>query len=100
MTEPRCVGVISEDFPLALDIINLADTIRLMDTDLADIWGARIQAARDALGLTQEQLAERLAVSQPTIVRWEKTGKVPVEKLPALRRELGISWADLDPEAA
>jgi transcriptional regulator with XRE-family HTH domain len=47
--------------------------------------------ARAAAGLTQAQLAERLGVSQVTILDWEK-GKRPVprERVPALAAALGI----------
>jgi len=36
---------------------------------------ADVKAAREALGLTQRQLAERLDVTQATVWRWESGAK-------------------------
>ena len=38
--------------------------------------GERIREARTAKGLTQEQLAEKLAVSGRTVSRWETGGSL------------------------
>lgn len=43
--------------------------------DVQDTWGARLVAAREAAGLSQTALAERLGVSLRTIVRWEAVGR-------------------------
>lgn len=48
---------------------------------------ADLRSAREALGLTQKALAERLGVSENTIWRWE-TGKHPVEHSTMLRLAL------------
>ena len=51
---------------------------------------------RDVTSLSQEQLAERLGVSQPTVARWESGDSVPRGgHLLALSRELGIPAAAL-----
>ncbi len=46
--------------------------------------GDRIRRARKMLGLTQQEFADRLAVTQPTVHRWEKGFYDPDEE--ALRR--------------
>lgn len=52
--------------------------------------GERIRRARKALGLTQQEFAERLQVTQPTVHRWEKGFYEPdeaaLERLAALCR--------------
>ena len=54
--------------------------------------GERIRALRQALGLTQEQLATRLGVSFPTVNRWEnnhaKPSPLAMEKIEALAKRL------------
>lgn len=50
-----------------------------------------IRARRRALGMTQEQLADRLGVSAPAVSKWEQGASYPdVALLPALARALGI----------
>ena len=50
-----------------------------------------IRARRHALGVTQEQLADRLGVSAPAVSKWEQGASYPdVTLLPALARTLGI----------
>ena len=50
-----------------------------------------IRARRRAMGMTQEQLAERLGVSAPAVSKWEQGASYPdVTLLPALARALGI----------
>lgn len=41
-----------------------------MDETLAR-WGRNIAAARERAGLTQEEFAEKVGVSWPTVWRWE-----------------------------
>ena len=54
--------------------------------------GERIRVLRQALGLTQEQLAARLGVSFPTVNRWEnnhaKPSPLAMEKIEALAKWL------------
>jgi len=40
--------------------------------NLWSVWGPRLRAAREAEGLTQEQLAERSGVGQPVISAIER----------------------------
>ena len=48
-----------------------------------------IREKRKALGLTQEQVAERLGVSTPAVNKWEKGSTYPdITLLPALARLL------------
>ncbi len=50
-----------------------------------------IRARRHALGMTQEQLADRLGVSAPAVSKWEQGASYPdVTLLSALARTLGI----------
>lgn len=50
-----------------------------------------IRARRRALGMTQEQLADRLGVSAPAVSKWEQGASYPdVTLLSALARALGI----------
>jgi type I restriction enzyme M protein len=53
-----------------------------------------LRAIRDKLGLTQEQLAERLGVSFATVNRWEGANNVPqkaaMEAITALASEAGV----------
>jgi tetratricopeptide (TPR) repeat protein/transcriptional regulator with XRE-family HTH domain len=52
----------------------------------------RLAQRRKAVGLTQEQLAERLGVERTTVVRWENGDNQPQPWLrPRLARALGIS---------
>lgn len=45
----------------------------------------RVAAERKLLNITQVQLADRLDVSESTIVRWENGGNIPQEKLVEMR---------------
>ena len=50
-----------------------------------------IRTRRQALGLTQEALAERLGVSGPAVNKWEKSLNYPdITLLPTLARVLGV----------
>ncbi len=52
----------------------------------------RLAQRRKAVGLTQEQLAERLGVERTTVVRWERGGTEPLPWLrPKLAHALGVS---------
>ena len=44
---------------------------------LVDVLGGRIAALRKAMGWTQQELANRMGVNQPTIATWETGGQVP-----------------------
>jgi transcriptional regulator with XRE-family HTH domain len=43
--------------------------------------GERMLAARRRLGITQRQLARRLAVDPTSVMRWERQGKTPTRAL-------------------
>ena len=65
-----------------------------MPDGAARTGAARPQLAqrRKAVGLTQEQLAERLGVERTTVVRWERGETQPLPWLrPKLARALGVS---------
>jgi transcriptional regulator with XRE-family HTH domain len=55
--------------------------------------GPRIRKRRQELGLTLQQLADRLGVAESTVVHWETGKHYPKRKLGALEAVLGI---DLD----
>ena len=58
--------------------------------------GAFIAMNRKAKGLTQEQLGERLGVSNKTVSRWENGNYMPdLSLLEPLSRELGITLNEL-----
>lgn len=65
---------------------------------------ATLRAIRAKLGLTQEQLAERLGVSFATVNRWEGGSNEPQkaarEVIDALAAEAGVSAEDQPPEAS
>lgn len=52
----------------------------------------RIQAARKAKGLTQEQLAEQIGVSRQAVSKWESGQSIPtLEKLTVLSSFFGVT---------
>ena len=54
--------------------------------------GANIQSRRKTLGMTQEQLAERLGVSRQTVTKWETGESVPdLANAGALAEALDVS---------
>ena len=58
--------------------------------------GKFIAALRKDKGLTQEQLGEKLGVTNKTISRWENGNYMPdVEMLPLLSKEFGVSINEL-----
>ncbi len=60
------------------------------------IFGERIEAARKKKGLTQEELAERVSVSQSMINHIENGNKKPsLETAVALANELGVTLDSL-----
>lgn len=52
--------------------------------------GDRIRTAREAAGLSQAQLAERIGTTQRTIGNWERGTATPRSKTGALETVLGI----------
>lgn len=62
---------------------------------MSETIGTRVREKRVSRGLTQEQLAAKSGVSQPTISRIERDGCEPgVRSLRALATHLGVtaSW--------
>ena len=58
--------------------------------------GRRIQELRRGQGLSQERLAEQMAVSRQAISKWESGGAIPeVDKLIQLARLFGVTVDDL-----
>ncbi|MBO4534714.1 MAG: DUF3808 domain-containing protein [Clostridia bacterium] len=58
--------------------------------------GSKIKQLRNKMGLTQEQLAERLTISPQSVSKWENGLTMPdVMLLPALSEVLGVSIDEL-----
>lgn len=69
-----------------------------MADDLKSLIAVRVRSARKAAGLTQEELASRIAVTPETISNIERARQVPsVETLCALADQMAISPCDLLP---
>ena len=61
-----------------------------MNTSLAETWGRAIRDQRAARGLSQDDLAAELGVSQGTISKWERGLNLPPHALvPKIARALG-----------
>ena len=56
--------------------------------------GTRIRKRRQELGLTLQQLADRLQVAESTVVHWETGKHYPKRKLGAIEAVLGMDLAD------
>jgi DNA-binding XRE family transcriptional regulator len=55
-----------------------------------------IKEAREKLGLTQEEVAERMGISQPLFANWESGGRKPKEEtIQRIADALGIPRSDL-----
>lgn len=60
------------------------------------VTGSTIKALREKKNYTQKQLADRLAVSDKTISKWETAKGLPdITLLEPLAKELGVSVAEL-----
>jgi transcriptional regulator with XRE-family HTH domain len=60
-----------------------------MATD--SLIGTKIRKRREALGLTQKQLAERLNVHWSSVLNWEKGRHLPARHVGAIESVLGVS---------
>lgn len=62
---------------------------------------SQIAVRRQELGLTQQQLSERLGISRSAVAMWECEKCVPsIALLPRLAAALGCAIEDLYPERA
>lgn len=69
--------------------------------ELLTRWGSNIRERRIRLGLNQAELAERMAVAQPTVHRWERGQMEPRREHKAkLAFVLGADVETLFPMAA
>ncbi len=74
------------------DETRMKGQVNNMETSL----GKRIQAARKRLGMTQEQLAEKLGVSGQAVSKWESDISCPdITALPVLADIFGMSVDEL-----
>lgn len=48
--------------------------------------------------LTQEQLAARLGIKQPSVAKWLKVGRIPPRRVRDVAEITGISASKLSPE--
>jgi transcriptional regulator with XRE-family HTH domain len=54
-------------------------------------FGARLHALREAAGLSQAQVAEKLGIAQPTYALWERrTAAIPATQLQKLAEIFGV----------
>ena len=53
-----------------------------------DIRGEDFREAREAAGLTQEDVSERFQVHRTTVIRWEQRALLPVGRAADILREL------------
>jgi transcriptional regulator with XRE-family HTH domain len=59
-------------------------------------FGARLKAARIKVGLTQDDLADRLGITKSAVSAYENNAATPgFDRLPAIRAELEISLDEL-----
>lgn len=76
----------------------LESHIRLAHKPRMETIGARIREAREKLGLTQQQLAERLGVDQSTVSGWERDDKRRPGRdlMPIVAKALGrtVDWLE------
>lgn len=69
---------------------------RTRDAELLRASGSRLQRARMARAMTQEALAERLAVDLTTLSKWESGARaMSISSLAAASEALGIALSDL-----
>lgn len=69
---------------------------RTRDADLLRAIGSRLQKARQARGMTQEALAERLAVDLTTLSKWESGARaMSISSLAIAAEALSLCVADL-----
>lgn len=61
--------------------------------DVQDEWGQRLIVAREAAGLTQVELAERLSVIHKSVVRWEAVGRGADGRRPSWKQQPRIGEA-------
>ena len=68
----------------------------ILGEEIFRVFGARVEAARKKKGLTQEELAERIGVSQSMINHIEKARKKPsFENAIAIAREFNTTVESL-----
>lgn len=71
----------------------------MIDLDMAPaskrrrVSGAHLRAAREARGLSQEDLAARLDVRGPTVSERENSDRSPTRKGPGVSWEVWLAWA-------
>lgn len=65
-----------------------------MSTQIQEIVASRVREARDSLGLTQAELAERIGLTWHTISQWERAKKFP--SVPQIVQLAELSGRDPD----
>ena len=70
-----------------------------METDPTETTGARIEKARETRGLSQQQLAELLEVTQPAVWKWENDRVEPsLSRLREIAAALNVDVSTLIPD--
>lgn len=73
----------------------LMKTGRPAQTPRSD-FGSRLHALREAAGLSQQEVADQLGISQPSYALWErKTSAIRAEHVVKLAEVLGVKVEDL-----
>lgn len=71
--------------------------MRGMSPSLVPDFGRRIRLRRQALGMTQEELAERVGVDPSSVISWEKQRHKPARWQGKIEVVLGISLSPDSP---
>lgn len=89
-----CVTDRSGEIAFKPEAVRLLDRVRVAATNLPPSpTPGYIRTLREALGMTQTQMAERIGVDKMTVARWEwgkmAPGSAAVKGLEKLRRDVG-----------
>lgn len=80
-------------FPVSYDVA--MKTGRPATSQRTD-FGARLHSLREAAGLSQQEVANQLGISQPSYALWERrTTAIPVDQLTRLSALLGVRIDEL-----
>ena len=56
-----------------------------------------LKAARVNAGLTQLEVCEKLSISQPTLIKWERAESFPdIAQLKKIEKLYGVGYDDID----
>ncbi len=89
-----CEIDVSGEVAFTLDAVRLLNRVRVTATNVpAQPTPGYVRTLREAIGLRQQQFAERVGVDKMTVARWEwgkvKPGAAAVKRIEKVRREAG-----------